>query len=95
MARGMAPVAQCDQILGRVDAPGGTRDQMMNVRFTGGTELPATLAPPFVASENDGSHFAPTPFDRIGSCGTHSRIVHSAKRCSVWEDRGLPSSKPF
>jgi hypothetical protein len=36
MARGVTTIAQCDQVSRVIDAPCRTRNQMVDVRFTGG-----------------------------------------------------------
>jgi hypothetical protein len=66
MARGMATVAQCDQIRRFIHAPGGTRNQMVNVRFSCGAELAAFLTAPVVARENNRPYLTPMPFSSIG-----------------------------
>ena len=59
MARGMAAVAQCDQIRRFIHAPSGTRTQMVNVRFPCGAKLAAFLTTPVMSREHDGPRFAP------------------------------------
>jgi hypothetical protein len=66
MARGMATVAQCDQIRRFIQASSGTRNEMVNVRFPCGAELVAFLATPAVALEHDGPRAAPLLVTRSG-----------------------------
>jgi hypothetical protein len=74
MARGVATVAQRDQIRWFIHAPSGTRNQMVNVRFPLGAELSTLLTTPVVASENDGPHLAPMPMGRIRPWRAHGRV---------------------
>ena len=66
MARGVATIAQCDQIRWVIHAASGTRNQMVNVGFTFGAKFAAPLTAPAVARENDGPNIAPMLFGRVG-----------------------------
>jgi hypothetical protein len=59
MMRGMASVAECNEVRRFVHATTGTGDQVMHVGFTLRTGLAAGPAGVVVASEHDGPHLAP------------------------------------
>ena len=60
MVRGMAAIAERDQVCRIVGPTGGTRNQMMNVGFTLCTWFTTSPASVGVASENDGANGAPS-----------------------------------
>jgi hypothetical protein len=60
MAHGMASIAERDQVRRVVEATGGTRNEMVYIRFAVRTSVAALLAAIFVARQNHLTHFTPT-----------------------------------
>ena len=67
MVHGMAAIAERDQVRWFIDSTCSSRNQMVNVCFSGRAELTALLTAPAIASEHNSPHVAPALCTRIGA----------------------------
>ena len=74
MMRGVAAIAERDQVRRFIDPTGGTRDQMMDVGFTPRAGFTASLADVAISCKYNASHFAPSVVLLLG------RVVVSCQR---------------
>ena len=89
MSRSVATIAECDQVRRFIHAPGGTWNQMVNVRFPCGADVAAFPTTPVVAREHDGPRFAPMLVNRSELGRTHGRVFvktrYSTRLSPSWE----------